>query len=210
MIFTIASFKGGVGKTTTAVHLSNYLHSADGPALLIDGDPNKSATGWAERGGNLFPCPIADLFTAPKLMGSAKHTVIDTAARPSADELKSLINGCDLLVLPTTAKALDIDALIKTVATLKSLEGKGRYVVLLTMIQPGRNTGDQARETLIKRGLTVVGRAIRFYVAHEKASLKGCLVGDVKGDRNAAIAASDYRQACEEIIALAKGGSNDV
>lgn len=206
MIITIASFKGGVGKTTTAVHLANFLHSKDGPALLIDGDPNKSATGWAKRGGDRFPCPTADLFTAPKLMGRSKHTVIDTAARPSPDELESLINGCDLLVLPTTAKALDIDALMRTVATLKSFDDKGRYVVLLTMVQAGRNTGEQARAALTKRGLTVVDKAIRFYVAYEKASLQGCLVGDVKGDRNAAIASRDYQQACEEIITLAKEG----
>lgn len=204
MIFTIASFKGGVGKTTTAVHLANYLHSKDSPTLLVDGDPNKSASGWAKRGGDRFPCQVADLFSAPKLMGKATHTVIDTAARPSIDELESLINGCDLLVLPTTAKALDIDALMKTVKTLKSFDDKGRYVVLLTMIQAGRSAGEQARAALENRGLTVVKRNIRFYVAHEKASLKGWLVGDVKGDRNAAVAASDYRKACEEIVKLAE------
>lgn len=207
MIFTLASFKGGVGKTTSAVHLANYLHSTDGPALLVDGDPNKSASDWAKRGRDQFPCKVADLFSAPKLMGSAKHTVIDTAARPSVDELESLLNGCDLLVLPTTAKALDIGALLKTVSTLKSLDEQGRYVVLLTMIQSGRSAGDQARAALEKKGLRVVRRAIRFYVAHEKASLKGCLVDGVKGDRNAALAASDYRQACEEIVSIAKEGA---
>lgn len=206
MIFTIASFKGGVGKTTTSVHLASHLHATDGPALLVDGDPNKSATRWAKRGGDRFPCPVADLYSAPKLMGAAHHTVIDTAARPSADELESLLNGCDLLILPTTAKALDIDALVQTVATLKSFDGQGRYAVLLTMIQSGRTVGEQARALLTKHGLHVIAKPIRFYSAHEKASLKGCLVGEVKGDRKAASAARDYKDACTEIIELAKEG----
>ena len=38
MIITIASFKGGVAKTTTAVHLAAYLQDRS-PTLLIDGDP---------------------------------------------------------------------------------------------------------------------------------------------------------------------------
>ena len=206
MIFTIASFKGGVGKTTTAVHLANYLHSNYGNTLLVDGDPNKSASDWGKRGGDRFPCKVADLFSAPKLMSAAKHTVIDTAARPTVDELESLLNGCDLLVLPTTAKALDIGALLKTVNTLKSLDDQGRYVVLLTMVQAGRTVGEQARTALEKRGLTVIKKAIRFYAAHEKASLKGWLVGDVKGDRNAGNAARDYKEACAEIIQIAKEG----
>ena len=51
MITTVASFKGGVGKSTTAVHLAAYLHLR-GPTLLIDGDPNRSVTGWSKRGAS--------------------------------------------------------------------------------------------------------------------------------------------------------------
>lgn len=202
MIITIASFKGGVGKTTTAVHLANYLHESDGPALLVDGDPNKSASGWAKRGGEAFPFKVTDLFGAPRLMAGTKHTVIDTAARPERDELESLMNGCDLLVLPTTPRGLDVDALVQTVGLLKSFDIETPYGVLLTMSPPGRTVTEQVREVLAKQGLHVFEKAVRKYAAHEKAPLAGCLVGDVKGDRNAGNAARDYKEACEEIVAL--------
>jgi chromosome partitioning protein len=54
MILTVASFKGGQAKTTTAVHLAAFL-CQDKPTVLIYGDPNRSATGWARRKGSDSP-----------------------------------------------------------------------------------------------------------------------------------------------------------
>jgi chromosome partitioning protein len=53
MIVTVASFKGGVGKTTTALHLATYFQTL-APTLLVDGDLNRSALDWASRGNLPF------------------------------------------------------------------------------------------------------------------------------------------------------------
>nr|WP_297040766.1 ParA family protein [Thermosynechococcus sp. OHK43] len=62
MIITVASFKGGVGKTTTAIHLAAFLQR-QGETLLIDADPNRSATGWAKRGS--LPFEVVDEWRSP-------------------------------------------------------------------------------------------------------------------------------------------------
>ncbi|MEP9781904.1 ParA family protein, partial [Xanthomonas euvesicatoria] len=46
MVFACVNTKGGVGKTTTAVHLAVML-ARQGKTLLIDGDPQASAASWA-------------------------------------------------------------------------------------------------------------------------------------------------------------------
>ncbi|MEG4997774.1 ParA family protein [Microcoleus sp. B4-D4] len=58
MIVTVASFKGGVGKTTTALHLAVYLQTK-APTLLVDGDLNRSALDWTARGS--LPFQIVDM-----------------------------------------------------------------------------------------------------------------------------------------------------
>lgn len=40
---------GGVGKTTTAIHLATYLQTL-APTLLLDGDETCNATAWRDNG----------------------------------------------------------------------------------------------------------------------------------------------------------------
>src|SRR4051794_10810262 len=84
---TVASYKGGVGKTTTAVHFAAFLQRL-APTLLIDGDPNRSATSWARRGA--FPFQIADEREGAYQARHFTHVVIDTEARPGNADFEAL------------------------------------------------------------------------------------------------------------------------
>ena len=185
LLITVAGFKGGIGKTTTAVHLACYL-SGLGKTLLVDGDPNRSATGWNKRGeGNSFPFKVVDLMQAALYSPRYEHIVIDTAARPNRHELEALADGCDLLVLPTTPDALAVDALLQTVDLLQSLESD-RYRILLTMVHPKPvKMAQQAREALAE--VPLFDTEIRRLIAYKKAALMGVPVYEVK-DRMAKIA----------------------
>ncbi len=47
VIVTVASHKGGVGKTTTTFHLAAVFQS-QAPTLLLDGDETRNATAWCK------------------------------------------------------------------------------------------------------------------------------------------------------------------
>lgn len=197
MLLTVAGFKGGVGKTTTAIHLA-YQLSKTGETLLIDGDPNRSATGWGARGE--LPFKVVDVMAAARHAPNFQHVVIDTAARPDKADLEALIDGCDLLVLPTTPEIMAIDAMVQTAELLQELGGD-RYRVLLTMVPTGAAETDEqiAREALEALGLPVLAKGVRSYKAYKKASLAGVVVDELKGDGRAKVAGSDYKAVFKEI-----------
>ena len=198
MIVTVASFKGGVGKTTTAVHLAAFLNER-APVVLVDGDPNRSATGWARRGA--LPFRVVDERQAARVIrdDAPAHVVIDTPARPSRDDLEALADGCDLLVIPTTPDALALDALLPTVETLRAV-GAERFRVLLAIVPPRPSRdGDDARAMIAEAGLPLFASAVRRAVAFQKAALSGCVVAEVR-DPRALDAWADYRAVGGELV----------
>lgn len=196
MIITVASFKGGVGKTTTAVHLAAFLQRQK-DTLLIDGDPNRSASGWAKRGA--LPFRVVDERQAARFSRDYQNVVIDTQARPSQEDLEALAGGCDLLVIPSTPDALSLDALTLTVHALQNL-APSRYRILLTMIPPKPSRdGEEAREMLEESKLPLFASSIRRLVAFQKAALQGVPVSEVN-DPRAEIGWQDYVAVGEEMM----------
>lgn len=199
MIVTVASFKGGVGKTTTAIHLAAFLQGY-AETLLIDADPNQSALAWASRGE--LPFVVVDQWQAGAMATPHGHVVIDTPARPMAEDLALLATSCDLLILPTTPDILALDALALMVQHLAGLP-IAPYRILLTMIPPHPSrAGIEVREMLTTTRLPLFAGGIRRYAAFQKAALAGTAVYDIK-DPKAEIGWQDYVAVGKEVLGYA-------
>jgi chromosome partitioning protein len=178
MIITVTSHKGGVGKTTTAIHLAAYLQRL-APTLLVDGDAIRSATKWSQRGGNTgLPFKVVTHAQLVNHVHEYKngHVIIDTEGNPTDDDFRDLATNCDLLVIKT-------------------------HRVLLTMVPPKpRTDGQQLRDMLVSERIPVFNAEIPRLAAFEKAAAEGVPVYSVKEDRNAPRAWDAYEAAGKEII----------
>jgi chromosome partitioning protein len=198
MIITITSYKGGVGKTTTAVHLAAYLERL-APTLLVDGDAIRSATKWNQRSEQGLPFKIVSYAQLARYASQFTHIVIDTEGNPSDDDFTDIARDSDLLVIPAVPETVATDGLHHTLEKLRDLNND-RYRVLMTMVPPKpRTDGEQLRAMLNEQEISVFEAEIPRLVAFEKAAAAGVPVYGVQDDR-AARAWDAYESAGKEIV----------
>jgi chromosome partitioning protein len=195
-IVTVTGYKGGIGKSTTAIHLATYF-SELGKTVLVDGDPNRTAISWGERGGGL-PFTVVDQRQAMRVVAGTDFIVIDTPARPDSDDLKELAKGCELLILPTSPDIISLEPMLQTARVLS----EANYRALITVVPPKPSReGELMQADLLEGGVPVFNTMIRRTVGFAKAALQGKPIRDLE-DARAGAAWADYKALGDEVMVL--------
>ena len=201
MIVTVASYKGGVGKTNTAIHIAAYLQSL-GQTLLVDGDAIRASLKWSRRGtGTGLPFKVVDDRSQAMAMRETvyKFTVFDTEGNPSPEALQSMADGCDLLVIPAVPQTAASDGLFFTLEELQKL-GIQKHKVLLNLVKHNRKgEADELREALDQMKVPRFATEIPELAAFDKANAQGVPVYDAD-DKQAQRAWKLFQAVGKEII----------
>ena len=184
MIVTVASFKGGVGKTITAVSLAAVLQQKHGPTLLLDEDSTHNAVHWTEHRPEVegpFPVRVIEGQRSAKVLQTERfaHVVMDTGQKPTDEDLRAMALGCDLLIVPSEPSFLETDGLGQTIRALSAMAAPN-YRVLLTKVP--HFAGVRARELrkeLTDAGVPMFEAEIPRLTAFEKAVGAGRVVYEV-------------------------------
>lgn len=113
MIIGLLNQKGGVGKTTLAVHMADALARRGKRVLLVDADPQGSALDWAasRRGEPMFPVaglPRPSIHKElPALAKGYEYVLIDGPPRVY-EVARSAIMACDFVLIPVQPSPYDV------------------------------------------------------------------------------------------------------
>ncbi len=126
MIISVINQKGGVGKTTLAVHLACWLKDEGKRVVFVDNDPQGSATRWlslCDPEMRVVPTSDAESLvrTLQELGGTCDAIVCDGAPRLN-DQTRVLMYLSDRLVVPVLPSTVDLWATFQTKQSIEQVQ----------------------------------------------------------------------------------------
>ncbi len=151
-IVTVASQKGGSGKTTLARSIAVAAVAYRYTVALVDTDPQGSLTDWWNRRGQETPALIRqddDITTLLRRLRDAGEGIVVVDTPPSVHSfVQSVIDLSDLVLVPVRPSPDDLAA-VK--ATLRLL-GERRWAFVLTQVKTRTRLVQEAARALTGAG----------------------------------------------------------
>ena len=175
-VIVLASQKGGPGKTTLAAHLAVAAEAAgDGPAVLIDTDPQGSLSAWwnvrEAQTPALAPTTITELPEKLAALAEAGYQVAVVDTPPAITEaIGTVVRSAELVLIPTRPSPHDLRAVGGTVELVQQA-GKP-FVFAVTQAKPNARLTIQAIAALSEHG-DVAPAIIHYRVDYAGSMIDG-------------------------------------
>jgi len=212
MIVALLNQKGGVGKTTLALHLAGAWSAQGQRVLVIDADPQGSALDWAEqRVREGLPRLFGVLGLAretlhkelPDLGRDVDHVIVDGPPRV-AGIARSALLAADMVVIPAQPSPFDGWAsgeMLRLLDEARIFRPQLRARMLLNRCAARTVIARETADALLDQDPPVLASRIGQRVAFADAARTGRLVSEVAAGQ---IAAREITAFAAELDGLAR------
>ncbi len=184
-VVTLATSKGGAGKSTLARSLAAFWFELGHKPALIDADPQRSLANRYDPAGKLGGVPV--VAEPEERVGEvidelrAKHrpVIVDTAGFRNRTTISALV-ATDLAIIPLKPSSEDVDAALATFDLIREInetdERRDRPIkiaMVLTMTMRGTVIARHVRDQLLDAGYPLLVAEMQNRVAYPEAGIEG-------------------------------------
>jgi chromosome partitioning protein len=199
MIIAIANNKGGVGKSTIAVHLAAWLHRHGYKVTLADCDAQESSGVWIREATPEIKVvrlnnPNEIMEELPLLSQEADYVICDGPGSDT-ESSRSLLLLAQLAIMPCKASMLEVRALAQVTQVLRHSqqvrEGRPPAVLVLSMVGKNYRLTKDMRKAAEVLKLPIAATAMTLRQIYADAPGQGRVVWDMKSRGREAAAEVD-------------------
>jgi chromosome partitioning protein len=199
----IISQKGGVGKTTVALHLAVSAERNNKPTVIIDLDPQASASTWKDLREADSPVVqpaqvnrLGVILEEAKRQGAA-FVVIDTSPNSESASLAAA-RAADLVLIPCRPHLLDLKAIGSSIELARL--AKKPFFVIVNAVPPRGSLGVEADSAIATYDAPVAPSQLSMRAAYYHCLVNGQVAQEYEPSGKAAEEAETlYKWVCQQL-----------
>jgi len=212
-IIAVVNQKGGAGKTTVAMQLAGTLGLRGHRVLVVDADPQGTASRWAASAADdqPFPAAVVGLSAAQgklhrevkKLAGDYSYIVIDGPPAAESPIAQSALLVADLALVPVIPSPLDMWASIgirKAIENAADINENLQARLVVNQCQPNTSLARDVLDLLPEFGIETLRSQLRQRTVYRQSAVFGQTVHDF--GYKAAPAVNETNAMCDEVLAV--------
>lgn len=206
-VFSIANQKGGSGKTTLSMNFAAGV-ARRGRALIIDADPQGSASQWSGMAAENRPFPVSVISVGGKLAHEVERfsrdydfVIIDCPPTLETETTHQAMMAANTVLIPVLPSPVDLWASIRLADTIKQIQNiktelKARLVI--NQLEPRSALSRGMREALAEFDVPALESSLRRRAIYRNVAIEGSSVYCVGKQGLAAV--SEIEKIIEELL----------